>query len=247
MPGSAARSTSTVPLPVNDDDVANKAYVDGGALGESNTISSVGGGTADLSAVPSKVVVDLRVKTLSVTAPITLSDAANLLTIGTTLGATLWEVLGDYEAASAEASHEFDITDVDFDDDSVIVVVIDGEATASLDLQMTVNQDVTSFFGDGSSIGGGTETLLDNNNLAFWELFTSIGANISFAGIVEICLTQGGQNFVKAFTRFAAASLQHLAQRHNTAETAITHVTVQTSTSTWKIGTRITVYKVSRA
>lgn len=56
----------------------------GGGAGEANTISSVGGGTSPLSATPSKVGVDLRVKTLSVTAPILKTDAANLITIAIT-------------------------------------------------------------------------------------------------------------------------------------------------------------------
>jgi len=53
-----------------------------GAGGEANTISSVGGGTVDLSAVPSKVGVDLRVKTISVDANLSLTDVANLITLG---------------------------------------------------------------------------------------------------------------------------------------------------------------------
>ncbi len=47
-----------------------------GGAGESNTISTTGAGN-DISATPSKVGVDLRVKSLSVTAPIALTDAAN--------------------------------------------------------------------------------------------------------------------------------------------------------------------------
>jgi len=55
----------------------------GAGAGEANTLSSVGGGTVDLAATPSKVGVDLRTKTLSVTAPITLSDMSNDITIAT--------------------------------------------------------------------------------------------------------------------------------------------------------------------
>jgi len=53
----------------------------GCGCGESNTISSVGGGSSPLVACPSKVGVDLRTKTLSVLCPITKTDAANLITL----------------------------------------------------------------------------------------------------------------------------------------------------------------------
>jgi len=53
----------------------------GAGGGEINTISSSGLGTSDLSAVPSKVALDLRVKTLSVSCPITKTDACNVITL----------------------------------------------------------------------------------------------------------------------------------------------------------------------
>jgi len=52
---------------------------------------------------------------------------------------SLWEVLGDYEAASQEGTHTFSFTAVDFDDDSEIVVVMDLTADASLAISMEIN------------------------------------------------------------------------------------------------------------
>jgi hypothetical protein len=52
------------------------------ASGEANTISSIGGGTANLVATIPKLGVDLRTKTLSVTAPVNLTDSTDILTIG---------------------------------------------------------------------------------------------------------------------------------------------------------------------
>jgi len=54
----------------------------GCGCGESNTISSVGGGTSPLVACPSKVGVDLRTKTLNVSTDLSKTDAANLITLG---------------------------------------------------------------------------------------------------------------------------------------------------------------------
>lgn len=49
--------------------------------GEANTISSLGGGTVQLVATIPKLLVDLRVKSLSVSAPINVSDVADLITL----------------------------------------------------------------------------------------------------------------------------------------------------------------------
>lgn len=49
--------------------------------GEANTISSLGGGTVQLVATIPKLLVDLRVKSLSVSAPINVTDAADLITL----------------------------------------------------------------------------------------------------------------------------------------------------------------------
>jgi len=80
MPGSASRSTLTTPLPVRDDDVANKAYVDGAVTGEDNTISADGGGLA-LTATVTKVGVDLRVRSIAATSPLNVAQAGDLITM----------------------------------------------------------------------------------------------------------------------------------------------------------------------
>jgi len=49
--------------------------------GEANTISSLGGGTVQLVATIPKLLVDLRVKSLSVSAPINVSDVSDLITL----------------------------------------------------------------------------------------------------------------------------------------------------------------------
>lgn len=49
--------------------------------GEANTISSLGGGTVQLVATIPKLLVDLRVKSLSVSAPINVTDVADLITL----------------------------------------------------------------------------------------------------------------------------------------------------------------------
>jgi len=61
--------------------LANEVEIVASAIGEANTISSLGGGTVQLVATIPKLGVDLRTKSLSVSAPINVTDAADLITL----------------------------------------------------------------------------------------------------------------------------------------------------------------------
>ena len=64
-------------------------------------------------------------------------------------GGGLWELIEEYEALIAEASHVFTISpEITFDDDSMLVMVLDGGVTLQLALQMVINANVTSNYFD---------------------------------------------------------------------------------------------------
>ena len=166
----------------------------------------------------------------------------------------LWTVLGDYEASIAEGTISFTFTAVDFDDDAYLLLVIDLAPTASFNLLVSVNNVKTAnYSSDGRRITGGVETLLDINTAAGWQVASSTlvddsGANIF--GIVEIGLTKGAANDQPMFNcRFQSVGAKNevLGGMRNTDATSISRVDIDTSTSTWRIGTRMTLYKVARA
>ena len=49
-------------------------------------------------------------------------------------GTSLWTVLGDYEASSEEGTKTFSFDAVDFDDDSYLVLEIDGDSVLAFNL-----------------------------------------------------------------------------------------------------------------
>ena len=168
---------------------------------------------------------------------------------------TLWSVLGDYEATSAEASHNFNFTAVDFDDDSKLVLAIDGNATATFDLLGRINTIATSnYFTDALTVIAGSQVLIDTNTAtAFTIIPTSliISSQFNFSAIVEIQLSKSSvdQNEPLCNTRSQgdAGVFYGRGRKTGVDETSITDIEVRTSTSTWVIGTRITLYLVARA
>jgi len=232
---------------------ANDITIDGPVPGEVNLGANVGSGVGLL--FRDKTGVTLNIKRLIQGAGITLTNGADDVTIAAAAGAVLWEVLGDYEAGIAEASHVFSFTAVDFDDDSKIVVVIDGTPTDALALQMRINTLATTvYFSDGRRITGGVETLIDINSANELQLGSSAlinGGNNPFTGEAIIFLNKAGTQdrpaVISSFSSSGSLGGEVYASMVNSNEVSITDVEIRTSTSTWKIGTRITVYKVARA
>jgi len=163
-----------------------------------------------------------------------------------------WALLGDYEAAIAEGSHVFNFPAIDFDDDSKLVLVVDGNASAALDLQLRINTLATAiYFTDGRKIAGGVETLIDLNGQTFIRLLGGIAINQDFAGICEILLPKAGAgandqpHTISTFGSGLPEQDQVLGLM-TTSQASITDVEVLTSTSTWPAGTRMTLYRVQR-
>ncbi len=168
---------------------------------------------------------------------------------------SLWTVLGDYEAATAEASHNFNFSAVDFDNDSELVLVIDLGVTLALILQLRINADTSAnYFTDGRIINGGVETLVDLGGIAAYQILstTSLGAvNASGFAEVHIGLPKAGTQDRPLFYSFGGSGSGPVNESYagslNKTVSSITDVEVRTSTSTWQIGTRMTLYKVARS
>ncbi len=167
-------------------------------------------------------------------------------------GTSLRTVLGDYEATGAEATKQISFAAVDFDDDAYIEIVFDLIATAQLGLLLQVNGNTTSNYQtDGRYILNGAETLVDINSGSSATVINSACslADRDLIGTIKIFLAKGGANDYPKMLVEAGSIVSHtstaLALLVNL--TNISSITLLTTTSTWKIGGRITVYKVARA
>ena len=184
----------------------------------------------------------LDVPTLTQNETIALEGAASL---------ELWTVLANYVAVSAESSHVFNFTAVDFDDDSMLVLVIDGTAAGILFLLIRINEDATASYDTNGRGIAGAEVIVDLNGQTSGHLieFGTAGSDTKFVGTVYIMLQKGGVGDApQIISNFhAGTSNNQLNILYDIVTSSITHVEILTSASTWKIGTRMTLYKVKRA
>lgn len=167
----------------------------------------------------------------------------------------LWDRLGDYEAAIAEASHVFNFAAIDFDDDSILILVIDGSATLALALQLRINTIATASYNtDGYFIRAGAQTLIDLNGQTTIEIGSATiinGVNRSFFGEVKIGLNKSGTldrpKTLSSLGTDSGSGTQVVNGLLDSAEASLTDIEVRTSVSTWQIGTRMTLYRIQRA
>jgi len=163
----------------------------------------------------------------------------------------IWDLIETYEASIAEGSKTFTFTEITFDDDSELVLVMDGAVTASLALEIAVNGDTTTnYFTDGRRISAGTETIIDINSAEFWTVASTsiLGiANQNFFGNIRFmrskALTLDRPNMI---SEFIGAGQEQVSCQLTSVETGISSIEVNTSTSTWGIGTRFSLYRVRR-
>ncbi len=168
-------------------------------------------------------------------------------------GSGLLTAIESYEASSAEATHTFTFTAIDFDDVSHLLLVIDGSTTAAQQLLLVFNADTSSlYYTDGTSTTGGAETLLDINAAASGEIFSAselYAANQYYLAYIIIGINKGAT--LDAPTAIINGSVYGRARQSITRLHAdhadISSIEIKTSTSTWKIGTRMTLYKVARS
>ncbi len=161
-----------------------------------------------------------------------------------------YKLIETYKATGAEASKTFTFTAKDFDTTSELQLILDGETTAALVLQITINGSTNSKYRyTGSQIIGTTETLVNATADAALQICPTaiINAVRQFFGVIHIGLTTGGSNFPQIHGHMASISRYYdFSADLNEAHTNISSIEVITSTSTWKIGTRLSLYEVTR-
>ncbi len=159
------------------------------------------------------------------------------------------QVIETYKAASAEGSKTFSFPDISMDDVSKLILTLDGSTTGTLILKLTVNADTTSsYYSDGRNIAAGTETLINIDAAAYMQLFSAVGSD-AFAGTIEFQIVTAhatDQVFMNVVLHSPGGNDTQWHGLLLTANTVISSIEITTSTSTWKAGTRFTLYKLLR-
>ena len=221
--------------PIEDLELANKAYVDS-AGGQSNTASNVGG---EKEVFKQKVAVDLEFRTLKAGALITLVQNANDVEITGTAPTSQKYVLLDEEISTGTGSTLTLTMPAGMNEAtySAIEIFFSFGKTAAFDLNMLI---------DGVTAGiWGNQTLLDGNptvvtylRLAGVSPAVICGSEIVTAanyigGSVKIILNTDDKPLI--FSDFCADNTEAFSMRgnHNNATGDIAEIVISTSTSTW--------------
>lgn len=161
-----------------------------------------------------------------------------------------WELIKKHIATGTEATLDLTGLTLSAADYSQIIIEMDGESTATLNVLLRINglgtakYDIWTTTNDGSAMAGSTSA--DNTS---HQLVALGGANRSFSlqaiitiaetsGIVYIhsnSMSFGGGGYVDSFGANDTGSI-----------TSITGINIFTSTSTWKSTTKISIYGVRR-
>jgi len=164
---------------------------------------------------------------------------------------TPYRVLADHIATGAESSFTFTpSTPLDFDDISKILVVIDGDSTGTGNLQFTVNGIVTVYMITGFTIASGVYSDLTSLNQASIVL-DGLVANQEFKANFTIHKGQGGDDNefggeANVFLNANARTWISMNWSQGASLTTLSEIEVSMSASTWKTGTRITIYGLNR-
>jgi len=175
---------------------------------------------------------------------------------GTPASAAVFERIDEHEAVGTESSYVITptvpITGALYNE---IIVMINYVPTAIFNLEAHINAVTSSdYFGDGYRIKAGVETLIDEGGLAHWIISSSamvLGANISGCVLFRIMIPDADA-FRAIVYGFSDVTAETIAVEHKgftlngIAIASITDITIATSTSTWKAGTKITTYGVRR-
>jgi len=165
------------------------------------------------------------------------------------------EVIEDYVATGAEASHVFTLPDADdFTNTSEYYLVIAGAITAALAVRVRVNAIATgSYTYDGWRANAGTMTQIDENSSTAGMLASNVILDtagylfyIKLSIIWNPAGIQGMCGFISTHAGIGQGSSQSGTGRLSTAITELTSIEIMTDASTWQTGTRITLYRKRR-
>ncbi len=161
------------------------------------------------------------------------------------------ELLDKYTTGATETDHTFTFPAETFDKTSELVLIMDGAATGALAVEIRINGLSTNqYFYDGSYIIAGAETLINGDSQDEWQVASAsiiTGANFVIKGQVHISLFLAGTFDRPSMTsHFQSDGNQTMGGSFAVAQTSITSVTVQVSTSSFIIGTRMSLYRIRR-
>jgi len=172
---------------------------------------------------------------------------------------TTWEVLGNFERKTGSDPATivtFNFPTIDFDNDSMLVLTFDGSFAGLTDVILRAPATVsTNYATYGRRIIGGVETLINLSNSNGFRIATSgiiLGANDILQSITYITLNKAGTFKETGFQSVANGVTANGNEVFSGAlnlvagVTSISNLSVQLTSGGWNIGTRITLYKVSR-
>lgn len=191
-----------------------------------------------------------------------LGSATDVLTVNAGATAPEWvsaaasggllSVLGTYVATSAEATHTFSFTPVDFEDDSLLILEFDGNTNTVMAINIRINGESGNvYLTDGTSVAGGTQTIIDYNNQPEGSLLSDAwqaGGGRAFCVVANISLSSGpSDNYPEILSRACMWEGEQTTRVNvSSNETSISSVQIL-STGDWEIGARATLYKLARA
>lgn len=167
------------------------------------------------------------------------------------------EVLDNHEASGNESTYTYTPgTALDFDTYSKIIVVIDVKVNAALALLMRLNSSANALYtyaGHRQTTTATTTISANSQTSQSIASATILSDDNGVVGEVSIMNTQNetqGERLA-GFSKFeqvgGTMANESLGWMLDEAHSTITAITILTSTSTWKAGSRITVYGMKRA
>jgi len=184
-----------------------------------------------------------------------LTLASGLPSWAAAAGGGLWSVIGNYEAASAEATTTLSFDAVDFDDDSFLYLVLDGAASAATTtLELRFDDDSTAnYHGTFRRQKDSSETMgsfsgQDSAEIGSANLFNA--ASHGFTGFAHISMNKAGtMDNVSCISQLYGDNLNTIEWDWFQLDVVKSDISslVILAAANWMIGTRFTLYKVARA
>lgn len=168
---------------------------------------------------------------------------------------TKLKLLERHDAAIAEASHTFTpAAEITIDEASKILLLIAGESTGALDLQLQLNGNVgaTDYKRWGQRYTNTPTQVLSFASAAFYSIADAnliAGANQQFTALIEIVPTPPESNSSVSIYSKATGPSPQMSQIgqgfcSGGGMTGVDAIKILTSANTWKADTSISIYEV---
>ena len=157
-------------------------------------------------------------------------------------------LLGRHIAAIAESTFTFNFADVKYTKYSEILIKVNGGATASLELQAVINSLNSGISQNGFTAIGASLTVVNLSSRSSIQLASTsvLTGATDFVGTILLKRNASGIWEVADcdFTGYAVGKEVTSASLGSPTLTTLNTLVIQTSTSTWKVGTEFEIYGV---